>query len=167
MTLTSTRLGRLGAPQRPSGARRAEARRSQLRASAPRSPMCRECTTDHYLKIRVFLPAARRLGRLSGMRRLMGRLIRSARPSGGRVEYFCQKCGTRQRHQIPEGWEPTTRGLTSCDAQELSSVYITPGESLPAEAVRERFLGPDDDTSQEPMPRAEKTRAVRSSSLLA
>ena len=167
MTLTSTRMGRLGAPgsgtDPDSGAGRngADARRPRRRAAEPRSPMCRECTTDHYLKIRLFLPSARRIGRLSGVRRLVGRIIRSARPSGGRVEYFCQKCGTPQRHQIPEGWEPSVHSLTPCDVQDLSSVYIAPGESLPAQAVREQLLGPDD-TVQEPLPRAEKTRAVRS-----
>lgn len=146
MTVTSTRLGRLGPPQHH---------------KTPRSPMCHECTTDLYLKFRVFLPSTRKRSRVPGLRRIMGRGLRCAVRSGGRVEYFCQKCGTPQRHQIPEGWEPSVHSLTPCDVQDLSSVYIAPGESLPAQAVREQLLGPDD-TVQEPLPRAEKTRAVRS-----
>ena len=82
MTVTSTRLGRLGPPQHH---------------KTPRSPMCHECTTDLYLKFRVFLPSTRKRSRVPGLRRIMGRGLRCAVRSGGRVEYFCQKCGTQQR----------------------------------------------------------------------
>lgn len=146
MTLTTTRLARLGSPQR---------------GTAPRSPMCSQCTTDLYLKIRLFLPASRSRTAASRLRRAIGRVIRSAGPSGGRVEYFCQKCGTQQRHPIPEGWEPTGKALTPCDVRELSSIYITPGESLPAEALGPLPPEPEGDSS-EPASRAEKTLAVHS-----
>lgn len=148
MTVTSTRLGRLGSPQHH---------------KTPRSPMCHECTTDLYLKFRVFLPSTRKRSRVPGLRRIMGRVLRSAIRSGGRVEYFCQKCGTQQRHLIPEGWEPTSKGLTPCDVQDLSSVFVVPGESLPADELRQQLLGPE----PAPAARAEKTLGVQDSSLLA
>lgn len=146
MTVTSTRLGRLGSPQHH---------------KTPRSPMCHECTTDLYLKFRVFLPSTRKRSRVPGLRRIMGRVRRSAVRSGGRIEYFCQKCGTQQHHLIPEGWEPTSKGLTPCDVQDLASVFIAPGESLPTEEVRQQLLGPE----PAPAARAEKTLSLRESRL--
>lgn len=61
--------------------------------------------------------------------------------SGGRVEYFCQKCGNLHKHDFPAGWEPPTRTLTERDLQALPTLYVGPGESRPTVEVTGHILG--------------------------
>lgn len=124
MSLTPRRPGRLGAPRR---------------TTAPSSPMCRSCTTDQYLRIRLYLPFATTRPTPRGLRGLVARLLGTRRPAGGRVEYFCQKCGARQRHHYPLGWEPSSEALAPCEDAQLPSLYVHPGESLSAQQLRERL----------------------------
>lgn len=124
MSLTPRRLGRLGAPRR---------------TTVPHSPMCRSCTTDQYLRIRLFLPFATAHTAPRGLRGLMGRVFGVRRPAGGRVEYFCQKCGARQRHHVPLGWEPSGKALAPGELGELPSLYVHPGEALSAQQLRDRL----------------------------
>lgn len=112
--------------------------RMPLRAAAPASPMCRSCSTDRYLRIRLFLPFATARTAPRGLRGLAARLLRARQPAGGRVEYFCQKCGARQRHHYPLGWEPSGEALAPREVVELPSLYVHPGESLSAQQLRER-----------------------------
>lgn len=147
MTLTPARPGRSDAPPASTPSHSRE----------PRAPRCDECATDHYLKILLYLPAtgAARARRRT-LREHLGRVIRPARPAGGNVEYFCQKCGMWQRHPFPQGWEPRGQRLTPHEVQELPAVFVSPGEALPAHALCDRL------EASSPSFRAEKTprRAV-------
>ncbi|KAA9393969.1 hypothetical protein FCK90_09935 [Kocuria coralli] len=136
MSTSSPRLGRISSPPRPAG---------------PHAPVCRQCTTDYYLKFLVFAPTAaasqatadsRKRRRNHGLKSLLRKLSRtSGEASGGRVEYFCQKCGSFHDHHFPAGWEPAARILTADDIEDLPAVYVGPGESRPAAEVTRPLFG--------------------------
>lgn len=130
----------------------------------PHLPTCHQCTTDYYLKFMVIVPhttldqttkqrstTATTSWRNTGIRQAgktvnrLVRLVKKLRPhtqqqSGGRVEYFCQKCGSLHQHEFPAGWEPTPRELTMNDLQHLPDFYVDPGERRSAAEITDHLF---------------------------
>lgn len=132
MVTSSRRIGRLGP---------LSARHHQLR-----TPTCQRCTTDHYLKFMAIVPTAaassapaQQRTTLKAFRTLLKKLRTSAAAvhAGGHVKYFCQKCGSFHHHDFPQGWEPSTNELTQGEVDNLSTLYVGPGESRQSRDITE------------------------------
>lgn len=131
MPTSSQRIGRLGSPP---------AHTSDLRA-----PECQECTTDYYLKFMAIVPTATAESapaRSTGLKKFKDFLntLRSGTAEilpGGTVKYFCQKCGAYSHHEFPRGWEPATHELSATEVEQLSTVYVGPGESRQVREIPE------------------------------